>query len=924
MTIKPLLLLFYCTVVPGDTNRYFIGQLLKDLRPDITRPIIRHQSGTRYSLPLKNNRTLADHQIDSVIKNDFLSNDDVTGGCAQRAPEIAAAPDGSFIICWYEFRDGDADIWFQRFDSSGRPVGANERVNTDITMGWQGDPAVACGPDGSFILTWEDRRIIGNSDIFAQYFASDGTRRGDNFRVSDSSASGDQIISSAFVTPDGIGLAVWDDRRHGLTGDIYAQFINPDGSLRGTNFRVNDDPINSGNQYEPDIAGDDSNRFVVAWMDGRDNNWNIYAQRFSSSGERIGSNFRVTFQDSIQWSPRVASSPEGYFVICWNDRRRNQWDVYAQIYNPRGQSIGENFRVNNDANTAQQLLGDVAINRFGEFIVVWADNRNGNDDIFAQRFNLSGTRIGNEIVINDDAGMVSQNAPAVTGLPDGGYLIAWVDARNGDYDIYCQRISRDGTKIGTNFRVNDDFASAHQRISSIGMERRTASFMIAWEDERNGNCDIYAGIFDNQGNQNGSNLRINDDTQGTAVHYYPSVAGGNGQFIVAWYDTRQGSDIYAQLIAADGTKIGRNFLVNEGAITAPQWYPFCAMDTANRSVIVWMDYRNNDKAKIYARIFNPNGNPAGPEFRVSDGPDTIHEYYASVAMNSSGYWVTAWMDYRDGDANIYCQLFRPDGERIGPNIRLNSDGQTVYQGYPSCAIDDNRNIAVAWEDTRNNCYDIYLQWLDSLGNFIGDNERVNDNIPRIADCYSPSCAFDQNGRLVVMFNDEREVVGNPQIYCQRFRPNQTRIGYNQKINEPNLFPKNHHWTVGQSVVANDELIAFAWTENRRHKGWDIYAKITDWNLVGINEPADSISLTLSFFTSSDRVLIVRRNKPVLIPRSAYSDLRLFDESGRQLTIIPLHLKKDHIDLHHLAPGIYFLNLQQQNNYRIRCKLVIIN
>jgi len=929
MNINGILVIIFSIVAHHDTNITILEQLLKALSPSNPRPLVLSQSGKTgpcfpHSTANKKNYLYTNSSIDSVIKNDFLCNDDVYGGCSQQAPEITVAPDGSFIVCWYEFRDGDADIWFQRFDSSGTPVGINEKVNTDVTMGWQGDPAIACYPNGNFIITWEDRRDIGNSDVFAQCFSSNGTRRGDNFRVNDSTASGDQSISSVFVVANGVGLIVWDDRRNGLTGDIYAQFLNPVGSLRDSNFRVNDDPLNYGNQYEPDIAGDDSNRFVITWMDGRDGNWNIYAQRFYSNGNRIGNNFRVTFHDSIQWSPRIACSPEGFFVICWNDRRRNQWDVYAQIYNPEGQAINDNFRVNNDSGNAQQLLGDVAINRYGEFIVVWADSRNGNDDIYAQLFDLrTGTRRGREFKLNDDMGNNPQNSPTVNALPDGGYLIVWADARNGDFDIYAQRISRNGTKIGTNFRINDDFASSHQRVSSIGMECQEHNILIAWEDERNGNCDIYATILDDQGNQHNSNLRINDDSTGTGSHYYPSVAGGKDRFLVTWYDSRQGADIYAQFISPAGTKIGNNFLVNQGAVGALQWYPFCSMDTSNRAVIVWMDYRSNI-FKIYARRYGPQGNPIGPEFRVSESPDSAFgEGYASVAMNSSGYWVTAWMDYRDGDANIYCQLFNPDGERIGPNIKVNTDGQNAYQGYPACAIDDNRNIVIAWEDTRNNSYDVYLQWLDSIGNFMGDNERVNENSPGLADCYSPSCAFDKNGRLVVLFNDEHEMPGNTQIYCQRFRTDRTRIGHNQKINEPNLFPKNIHWTVGQSIVASDKFIACTWTENRRHKGWDIYAKITDWNLIGINDSENySLQFLPMLFPSATKTFVVKRHKTATIPYSENTELSIYNQSGCLISRTFNSLKNHQIVTKNLIPGIYFLSLKKQN-LLIKYKLVII-
>jgi len=884
-----------------------IEEMLKERNPANPRPLPGHKMlrntgrSTNGRVICGYARKIGRNETDSVLRNDFVCNDDITGGCQQRGPDIAVALNGNIIITWYEFRDGDADVWFQRFDSAGNPVGSNQRVNTDPTLGWQGDPAGAIGIDGRFIFSWEDRREIGNSDVYAQRFDETGARLGDNFRVSDSTASGDQSISSVHIGPDGSALIVWDDRRYGLTGDIFGQFLNPDGSARGENFRVNDDAIGWANQYEPDVSGDDSGRYVVVWMDGRGNNpsdWNIFLQRFRSDGTRIGNNNRVTSDDSIQWSPRVGTGPTGEFVVCWDDRRRGQWDVYAQIYNRQAEPVGENFRVNADLGNAQQLLGDVAVNRFGEFIVVWADNREGNDDIYAQRFNLQGSRLGPEFKVNDDSNGAAQNAPTVAASPDGGYWISWADARSKDYDIYCQRIARDGTRIGTNFRVNDDFASAHQRVSTIGRELG-GSLCIAWEDERNANCEIYGTILDASGNQNGSNIRINDDPIGTGSHYYPSAAGGNGKFLVAWVDSRQGWDIYAQFLNRQGEPVGGNFLVNTSSVSAHQWYPYCAMDSANRAVITWMDNRT-EEFQIYARLYDENGNPVGTEFPLAD--TTAEGYYGSVAMNSSGYWVAAWMDRRDGDINIYCQLFRPDGAPIRRNIRVNTDTGGSYQGYPACAIDDNRNIVIAWEDTRNGSYDVYLQWLDSVGNRCGDNERVNDDPGNERDSYSPTCAFDNAGRLVVMFNDEREVSGNPQIYCQRFNPDRTRISNNQKINEPNLFPKNTHWTVGQSVAVSEQVIAFTWTDNRRHQGWDIYAKLTDWNLIGHTELSDR-GLDPVY---GIRTTILRRDNTVAVRGKANTTVCLYDAAGRRVYAGQIKTNIGVVRISHLGPGIYFL------------------
>jgi large repetitive protein len=841
--------------------------------------------------------------VDSVIKNDFVCNDDTASGCSQSAPRLAVDALGDFVVSWYEFRDGDADAWFQRLDSAGNMIGANGRLNTDISMGWQGDPSSAMRPDGRFLFCWEDRRDIGNSDLFGQRFDAAGTRLGSNFRASDSAAGGDQSMSGAWMSPSGVALLAWDDRRFGLTGDIFAQFLNPDGSPMDTNFRVNDDGVGEANQYEPDVSGDSSGRFVVAWMDGRGQgveDWNVFCQRFNSQGQRIGANVQVTSDASTQWSPDVSCGAGGEFVVTWDDGRSGNWDVYGQRYGADGSPDGQDFKVNDDNGSADQHGSGVAVNEYGEFVVVWTDRRSGEYDVYARRYDAGGSPQGPSFRLSD-VSTGSQVDPSIEARPDGGYWAAWADARSGNPDIYCQRLNRNGSKVRTNFRINDDHGSALQRCSSIGMDAH-GLICVVWEDERNGATDVYRCVTDAAGSPLGANLRLNGDGPGGAAQYYASVAGGDDRFLAAWTDMRAGSDstdIYAQYLDGNGTPVGSNFLVNSDGAGASQWYPYVAMDSSNNAVILWMDTRNGPY-QMYCRRYDANRNPLGPEFAVQDS--TGYGDYGSAAMNRSGRFITAWMDTRSGTSDIYCQSFRADGTRVGGNILVNLDSSGTYHGYPSCAIDEQGRFAVAWEDTRNDVYDVYVQWFDSTGTRIGGNERVNDN-SAAGDAYSPSCAFAPDGRLAVEFNDERDFVGNPQIYCQRFGSDRARISFNKKVNEPNLFPNNHHWTVGQSVVVSGNVLAFAWADNRRHKGFDIYAKLTDWDLIGVDEEAgdEGRGTRVAGLPS-----IVRRDTRLEIGRhSVGAVVWLYDATGRRVRQASV-ADCSALDLHGVSPGAYFV------------------
>ncbi|MEO0080248.1 MAG: hypothetical protein ABIK44_06200, partial [candidate division WOR-3 bacterium] len=680
---------FFCLVfLVASVSREDVVRMLQERTPENPRPLWSQRSPPHPHSTFRILHSASRHPpSDSVIRSDFPCNDDSVSGCRQEGPDIAIDPSGGFVVSWCDFRDGDADIWFQRFDSAGVPIGHNERVNTDITFGWQGDPASAMSRDGIFMFTWEDRREIGNSDVFAQRFDSAGIRLDDNFRVSAPGVAGDQSISSVAYAPDRTALVVWDDRRFGLTGDIFGQFLAPDGSLRDTNFRVNDDPVGLANQYEPVVRSDDSGRFVVVWMDGRGHgpsDWNIYGQRIAANGARLGGNFYVTSDDSIQWSPDLGVGPQGSFVVLWDDRRRGNYDVYAQRYNHLGQPQGTNFRVNGDSGSADQYSGSVAVNGWGEFLIVWTDRRNGHEDIYAQLFDSSGNRLGNEFIVNDDNTTTNQGGPAVGARPDGGWWVVWADGRDGNFDIYAQRLARNGAPVGRNFRITDDQGSAHQRVSSIGMNRQKR-FCVVWEDERNGPCDIYRSLFDQTGQALGPNLRLNDDGPGGATQCYAATAGGKDMFIAAWTDLRNGSnllDIYGQFLDSLGQPIGPNFMVNSDT-DAHQWYPYCAMDSGNRAVIVWMDSRSGSGWSIYCRRYGPDRNPLGPEFPVADV--VSDQEYASVAANSRGRFVVAWMDDRQSSSynfDIYCQPFREDGSRIGPNIRVNTDSGRTFQSYP--------------------------------------------------------------------------------------------------------------------------------------------------------------------------------------------------------------------------------------------------
>ncbi len=844
-------------------------------------------------------------EVDSAIRDDFLVNDETFGGTKQNGPVVASTPDGGFVVAWYDFRDGNCDVWHQRFGPNADRLGTNRRVNTDPTMRWQSDPAIAVGDDGRFVLSWEDRRIFGNSDVFCRRYDKSGNPTGSEFRVGDSAPNGDQIVSGIHMAPDRSFFVAWDDRRHGITGDIYAQFLDSNGAKVDTNFRVNDDPIGLANQYQPAVSGDDSGRYVVAWMDGRGLNaydWNIFVQRFDAWGNRLGANIKVTTNDSVQWAPWVAAAPTGSFIVAWEDRRRGEsdFDVYARLYDDQGQPATDELRVNDDAGAVVQRASSAAANRYGEYMVVWADTRNGDEDVYAQMFAPNGDTIGGNFRVSSGSANGNQGVPGAAARPDGGFVVAWADFREGNYDIYAQRVGRDRTLVGDNFRVNGDSVSSHQRVSSIAMDAG-GRFIVAWEDERDPDIDVYCRVYDSQGQERGPSRKLNDDP-GAASQYYAAAAAGRDRFLVTWTDGRNDFNIYGQLVDTLGMAIGSNFVVNNEPGEHQRWYSYSAMDDSNRSITVWEDGRPPVGDKIYGRRFDGSGNPLGSDFYVPESVGVL-TIYPSVSANSWGRFVVSWMDYRnsiDRNPDVYCRVFASDGSPLTGDIRVNADVGDYFQGYPSCAMAEDGGFAVCWEDTRRETYDVYLQWFDSTGARLGDNAVVKDG-PLEAECYSPTCAFGPDGRLVVVFNDERTVPSSPDIWAQLYLADRTPQGPNTRICNRKLFLGNARWSVGSSVGVSANTVASAWTDNRRHLGWDIYAKLMDWGLVGVDRgPIDRVADRIQVRPTVSGGLV----RLVIPGVGAPTRVQVFDPTGRQVYVQEQPGRTAVLDLRHLSAGVY--------------------
>jgi hypothetical protein len=141
-----------------------------------------------------------------------------------------------------------------------------------------------------------------------------------------------------------------------------------------------------------------------------------------------------------------------------------------------------------------QMRPSISIDNAGNFTISWEDDRNGNIDIYAQRFSSDGTAQGSNFKVNDDPGNTEQVSSSICMGSNGNFIIVWEDRRNFDYDIFGQKYLSDGTPLGTNFRLTNTGEWAQTKPD---VKLWNNLIYCTWEDNRSGmGMDIWANVLD--------------------------------------------------------------------------------------------------------------------------------------------------------------------------------------------------------------------------------------------------------------------------------------------------------------------------------------------------------------------------------------------------------------------------------------------
>lgn len=373
-------------------------------------------------------------------------------------------------------------------------------------------------------------------------------------------------------------------------------------------------------QVQPAVAELADGGFVVVWAsDVQDGSgWGVFGQRYDESGARVGKReFRVNkTTESNQEHQSVAGLPNGGFIVTWAslDQDGSFYNIYAQRYNASGKKVGRReFQVNQYSANNQNRPGVTALAN-GGFVIVWQSF--GQDDnnygVYGQRYNATGKRRGpREFRINETT-MLEQGPASVAGLADGGFVVAWESqGQDGDADgIFGQRYDKKGKMVGSReFQVNKTTEFAQQYPSVSGLAK--GGFVIAWASflQDGSSYGVYAQRYNAAGKARGKReFRVNKTTNDN--QRIPSVADlADGGFVIVWQSNGQDGSAngnYGQRYNAGGKRRGaREFLINTRTVKA-QDLPTVAGLTGGDFVVTWESIgQDSDGWGVYGQRFGP-------------------------------------------------------------------------------------------------------------------------------------------------------------------------------------------------------------------------------------------------------------------------------------------------------------------------------
>ncbi|MDP2806817.1 MAG: T9SS type A sorting domain-containing protein, partial [bacterium] len=223
--------------------------------------------------------------------------------------------------------------------------------------------------------------------------------------------------------------------------------------------------------------------------------------------------------------------------------------------------------------------------------------------------------------------------------------------------------------------------------------------------------------------------------------------------------------------------------------------------------------------------------------KIQVNNDTSLNWFPAIVAANNGGFIVVWENASSGCMEILGQRYDSLGDTIGGNFKV-AAGTEQY--FPNIAAAENGKFVVVWQTGVTGPY-VCTQRFDSLGTPVDTSLIVYKNPSQKNSDLYPVAACSPDGNKFIVGWTGYNNTGEYADFMGQVYDGVTgdKIGTNVIINEDSSVAWQQQTVRGGSNIAcNNDNIFFAWQDNRRNLGWDIYGKITDWDLAGVQGEKD--------------------------------------------------------------------------------------
>jgi serralysin len=295
------------------------------------------------------------------VKNDsdFVVNTLATGN--QLTPSVSALSNGGFVIAYQSPESFDQNILAQSYDSTGKPLGVEVRVNT-TTANPQREPVIAGLSGNRYIALWVDNGPADDSGalytVRGRIMSADGSSGGTEFLVPSSRGSKQEI--SVAELSNGKFVVSWThypgfDGHGGSDGSsssVKAQIFNADGTLYRGEFIVNTPIVNF--QKGSSVTALQDGGFAVSYVDVSTGQSQVRIAIFDKEGGRSLADIYVGPPpgSTVGTKPNITTLADGRLFVAWDEsgvaRADDAQSIRGQIVDPRSAAVDLTGTTGND------------------------------------------------------------------------------------------------------------------------------------------------------------------------------------------------------------------------------------------------------------------------------------------------------------------------------------------------------------------------------------------------------------------------------------------------------------------------------------------------------------------------------------------------------------------------------------------------